>query len=39
TQVTSRCWIQSAVTDSSSRKTTKRNSKLFQSCLTMKLFQ
>ncbi len=33
TQVTSRCWIQSAVTDSSSRKTTKRNkqalSKLF----------
>ncbi|ROV58970.1 hypothetical protein EGH82_15930 [Vibrio ponticus] len=34
TQVTSRCRIQSVVIDSSSRKTTQRNSQLFPSCLT-----
>ncbi|AUI85567.1 hypothetical protein BS333_03835 [Vibrio azureus] len=37
TQVTSRCLIQSEVTESNSRKTTKRNSRLFPSCLTQEV--
>ncbi|PNQ54559.1 hypothetical protein C1141_15260 [Vibrio agarivorans] len=37
TQVTSRCLIQSEVTESNSRKTTKRNSQLFPSCLTQEV--
>ena len=39
TQVTSRCRIQSVVIDSSSRKTTQRNSQLLPSCLTQKSTQ
>ncbi|PSW52454.1 hypothetical protein CTM83_13960 [Photobacterium leiognathi subsp. mandapamensis] len=34
TQATSICLIQSEVTELNSRKTTKRNSELFPSCLT-----
>ncbi|PHZ60119.1 hypothetical protein CRG86_002275 [Photobacterium leiognathi] len=35
--MTSRCLIQSEVTELNSRKTTKRNSKLFPSCLTQEV--
>ncbi|AUI88612.1 hypothetical protein BS333_20115 [Vibrio azureus] len=35
--MTSRCLIQSEVTESNSRKTTKRNSILFPSCLTQEV--
>ncbi len=37
TQVTSICLIQSEVTELNSRKTTKRNSELFPSCLTQEV--
>ncbi|PSW55153.1 hypothetical protein CTM83_02065 [Photobacterium leiognathi subsp. mandapamensis] len=37
TQATSRCLIQSEVTELNSRKTTKRNSELFPSCLTQEV--
>ncbi|AUI88340.1 hypothetical protein BS333_18580 [Vibrio azureus] len=37
TQMTSRCLIQSEVTEPNSRKTTKRNSRLFPSCLTQEV--
>ncbi len=37
TQVTSRCLIQSEVTELNSRKATKRNSELFPSCLTQEV--
>ncbi|EDL66978.1 hypothetical protein A1Q_2644 [Vibrio campbellii HY01] len=36
--MTSLGWIQSFVTNSSSKKTTQWNSKLFPSCLTMKSY-
>ncbi|PHZ59970.1 hypothetical protein CRG86_000985 [Photobacterium leiognathi] len=35
--MTSRCLIQSEVTELNSRKTTKRNSELFPSCLTQEV--
>ncbi|AUI86547.1 hypothetical protein BS333_09220 [Vibrio azureus] len=35
--MTSRCLIQSEATESNSRKTTKRNSRLFPSCLTQEV--
>ncbi|PHZ59865.1 hypothetical protein CRG86_000160 [Photobacterium leiognathi] len=37
TQATSRCLIQSEVTELNSRKATKRNSELFPSCLTQEV--
>ncbi|PHZ59110.1 hypothetical protein CRG86_016545 [Photobacterium leiognathi] len=37
TQAASRCLIQSEVTELNSRKTTKRNSELFPSCLTQEV--